>query len=166
MRLKLIFAHILIFIISIFGFTYLYEYVGNGTLEIIYAVFHLTIVLILYLVSGFLATDKTELFDLKKYYIIALIGFIIWLFAVLNSPTDLNWKNGNGGVLWLIYRMYISGIETPFNFGDSFSISTKNIKLEIGILLILTIIPSLLQAYGGFLKIKQNKKTLPNTVYN
>ena len=108
MHLKLIIAHILIFIISIFGFTYLYEYVGNGTLEIVYAVFHLTIVLLLYLVSGFLATDKTGVFDLKNYYIVAIIGFTIWLFAVLNSPTDLNWKNGDGGILWLIYRMYFS----------------------------------------------------------
>ena len=162
MHLKLIFAHILIFIISIFGFTYFYEYVGNGILELVFAVFHLTIVLILYFLSGFLTTKKTENFDLKKYYIIALIGFIIWLFAVLNSPTDLNWKNGNEGILWLIYRMYISGIEIPFNFSDSFSISTKNIKYKIGILLILTIIPSFLQAYGGFLKIKLNKKTLSN----
>jgi hypothetical protein len=86
------------------------------------------------------------------------------LFAVLNSPTDLNWKNGNGGISWLIYRMYISGIETPFNFSSEFSISTKNIKIEIGILLILTIIPSVLQAFGGLLKTNRNKKTLPNTV--
>ena len=164
MHLKLIASHILIFIISIFGLTYLYEYVGNGTFEMIYAIFHLTIVFVLYFISGFLVTDKTEKFEFWNYHIIALIGFIIWLFAVLNSPTDLNWKNGNGGILWLIYRMYISGIETPFNFNDSFSISTKNIRLEIGILLILTIIPSLLQAYGGFLKIKRNKKTLPNRV--
>lgn len=157
MRLKLFFAHILIFIISIFGFTYLYDYVGNGTLATIYAVLHLTMVLILYVVSGYLATDKTNDFDISKYYIIALIGFIIWLLAVLNSPADLNWKNGNGGILWLVYRIYISGIETPFGFSESFSISTKNIKLEIGILLILTIVPSLFQAYGGFLKIKRNK---------
>ena len=160
MHLKLIFAHLLIFIISIFGFTNLYKYVGNGTLELAYAVFHLIIILILYFSSGFFLTNKTRTFDLRNYYIIALIGFIIWLLAVLNSPTDLNWKNGGGGILWLIYSMFISGIETPFNFSDSFSISTNNIKLEIGILLILTIIPSFLQAYGGFLKIKWNKKNI------
>jgi hypothetical protein len=164
MHLKLIVSHILIFIISIFGLTYLYEYVGNGIFEIIYAIFHLAIVLILYFISGFFVTNKTEKFELRNYYIIALIGFILWLFAVLNSPTDLNWKSGNGGILWLIYRMYISGIETPFNFNNEFSISTKNINLKIGILLILTIIPSILQAFGGFIRIRRNKKTLPNTV--
>ena len=162
MQLKLIASHILIFIISIFGFTHLYEYVGNGTIEIIYAIFHLTIVLILYLVSGYLITDETEKFKFWNYYIIALIGAVIWFCAVLNSPTDLNWKNGKGGILWLIYRMYISGIETPFNFSDSFTIHTKNIKLEIVILLILTITPSILQAYGGFIKTNRNKKTLHN----
>nr|WP_321235283.1 hypothetical protein [uncultured Psychroserpens sp.] len=152
--------------ISIFGFTYFYDYVGNGTIEMIYAIFHLSVVLLLYFVSGFLVTDKTKKFDLRNYYIIALTGFIIWLLAVLNSPTDLNWKNENGGVLWLIYRMYISGIETPFNFNSAFSISAKNIKIEIGILLVLTIIPSILQAYGGFIKIKRNKKTMPDYVSN
>jgi hypothetical protein len=164
MHLKLIASHILIFIISIFGLTNFYEYVGNGTFEMIYAIFHLTIVLALYFISGFLVTNKTEKFEFWNYYIITLIGFLIWLFAVLNSPTDLNWKNGNGGISWLIYRMYISGIETPFNFSSEFSISTKNIKIEIGILLILTIIPSVLQAFGGLLKTNRNKKTLPNTV--
>jgi hypothetical protein len=164
MQLKLIVSHIFIFIISIFGLTNLYEYIGNGTFELIYAILHLNIVLVLYFISGFLITNKTEKFEFWNYYIIALVGFLIWLFAVLNSPTDLNWKNGNGGISWLIYRMYISGIETPFNFNDNFSISTKKITFEIGILLILTIIPSLLQAYGGFLKTKWNKKTLPNTV--
>tara|TARA_B110000495_G_C22759742_1_gene444897 strand:+ start:30 stop:734 length:705 start_codon:yes stop_codon:yes gene_type:complete len=161
---KLMLSHLLIFMISIFGFTNLYEYVGNGTFEMIYAIFHLTIVLILYFFSGFLVTNKTEKFEFSNYYIIALIGFIIWLFAVLNSPTDLNWKDGNGGISWLIYRMYIGGIEVPFNFSSDFSIHTKNIKLEIGILLILTIIPSILQAFGGFIKTNRSKKTLPNTV--
>lgn len=74
MHLKLMLVLILIFIISIFGFTYLYEYFGNGTLEIICAVFHLTLVFILYLVSGFFATDKIEIFDLKNYDIVALIS--------------------------------------------------------------------------------------------
>ena len=161
---KLMLSHLLIFMISIFGLTNLHEYVGNGKFEMIYAVFHLTIVLILFFVSGFLVANKTEKFEFSNYYIIALIGFIIWLFAVLNSPTDLNWKNGNGGILWLIHRIYISGIETPFNFSDSFSIHTKNIKLEIVILLILTITPSILQAFGGFIKTNRNKKTLPNNV--
>ncbi len=162
MHIKLILAHILIFIISIFGFGYFYEFIGNGPLEIIYAIFHLTIVLTLYFVSGFLTTDKTKKFDFKNYFIVALIGFVIWFFAVLDSPTDLDWKKGNGGVLWLIYRIYIGGIETPFNFNDSFSILTKSAKINVGLLLVLTIIPSILQTYGGFLRIKRNKNTPQN----
>ena len=160
MHLKLFFSHIIIFLISIFGFTSLYEYVGNGILEIIYSIFHLIVILFLYLLSGFLSTEKPGKYEFKNYFIIAIVGFLIWLFAVLNSPTDLDWKKGNGGILWLLYRLYISGIETPFNFNEHFSIWTKNVKWNIGILLLLSIIPSLIQAYGGFLKIKWNKKNV------
>jgi hypothetical protein len=152
MQLKLIASHIIITIVSIFGLTYLYEYVGNGAFEMVYAIFHLTIVLALYFMSGFLITDKTEKFKFWNYYIIALLGFIIWLFAFMNSPTDLDWKHGKGGILWLTYMFYISGIETPFNFSSDFSILTKNIKLDIGILLMFSFIPSMLQAFGGFIK--------------
>jgi hypothetical protein len=162
MHLKLIISHVLILIISTFGFTYLYEYIENGIFETIYPVFHLIVVFSLYVLSGYLATGKTKIFDFKNYYIVALIGFILWLLAVLNSPTDLDWKHGSGGILWLIYRMYISAIETPFNFSDSFMISTDNIKVEMGLLLILTIIPSFLQAFGGFLKVNRNKKNSTN----
>jgi hypothetical protein len=156
MHLKLLLAHILIWIITTLGFTYLYFDIENETLQRISVVFHLTIVVVLYVVSGFLATGKTKIFNVKNYYSIALIGFILWLIAVLNSPTDMNWKNGFGGILWLLHNTYISGIELPIFF--SFGISIKNIKLQIVLLLIITIIPSLLQAYGGFLKIKRNKK--------
>ena len=157
MQLKLIASHIIITIVSIFGLSYLYEYVGNGTFEMVYAIFYLTIVLALYFISGFLVTDKTEKFKFWNYYIIALLGFIIWSFAFINSPTDLNWKHGKGGILWLTYRFYISGIETPFNFSNDFSILTKKIRLDIGILLMLSVIPSLLKAFGGFVKTNLKK---------
>jgi len=167
MNLKLISSHIIITLISILGFTSIYEFLSRGFFEIAYAIIHLTIILILYLISGYLLTDQTEKFEYINYPIIGLIGLVILTTAIIDSPNDLNWKSGNGGFFWLIYRLYVSGIETPFNFNDNFSFWTKNIKFNIFILGILSIIPSILQALGGFLRIKLSKpelkKTLPNT---
>ena len=110
MQVKLILSHILIFVISIFGFTGLYEYiVMNDVFGLIYSIFHLTVIVVLYIISGYLSSMKLHAFSIWNYYIVALIGVIIWSLAIINSPIDLDWKKGNGGVLWLIYRLYISG---------------------------------------------------------
>ncbi|MBL0685321.1 hypothetical protein JJQ60_17440 [Aquimarina mytili] len=146
-------AHLVIFIISIFGLTYFYEYIEDESLEMFYSLFHFIIVLILYLMSGYLLTNGIDKFQIKNYCAIAFIGILIWFLAFINSPTDLDWKKGNGGILWLLYRIYISGIETPFNFSDNLSIWSKNSNINLAVLLILSIIPSSLQALGGFLKV-------------
>lgn len=134
----------------------IYAYVGDGFFEIMYSIIHLILVLILYIISGYYFTDKYEEFSFSNYYIVALVGVLLWFTAYFDSPNDLNWKNGNGGVFWLVYTIYIVPIETPFNFNDSFSIWTKNIQVNMYILLFLSIIPSIFQALGGFLKIGIN----------
>lgn len=155
LSIKLFFTHILIFIISIFGLTYLYEYIEEVTVLVIYSLFHLSIVLTLYIISGYLLTDNKNKFQIKFYWLIALIGFIIWLLAFINSPTDLDWTKGNRGILWLVYRMYISGIETPFNFSESLLIWNKNTNVNLAVLLIFSIIPSFMQTIGGLLKMRK-----------
>jgi hypothetical protein len=81
------------------------------------------------------------------------------------SPNDLNWKKGDGGV-WFYHQIYLAGIEEPFWFNEQFYIGTnEKINLQTTFLLILSILPSFLQAFGGILKIKRMKKiieTLPN----
>lgn len=149
-NLKMILSHLLIFFISIFGLAQFFDYTGNGFITI-YSIFHFLTVLVLYFLSGYYFTNKFKKFSIFNYAIIALIGIFLWSLAYFDSPNDLDWKNGQGGI-WFFYRIYISGIEVPFNFNDSFSFWTKNIKVEMIQLLTLSIIPSITQAIGGYIK--------------
>nr|WP_299384173.1 hypothetical protein [Allomuricauda sp.] len=161
MHQRLILAHLFIFVISVFGLTSLYQFIVNATLELIFAVVHFLIVVLLYILSGFLITAKNKDYSVRNYYIIALIGLILWCVAFLISPDDLHWKRGDGGGVWLFYRIYISGLEIPFSFNGNFSFWSKHMNTNIAFLLTLSIIPSALQAYGGYLKVGWNKNALP-----
>ncbi|MCG2420464.1 hypothetical protein K8089_15665 [Aequorivita sp. F47161] len=153
MNSKLISSHIIITLISIFGISYLYQFLDNRVYEIIYSGLHLAVILILYIASGILATDNT--FSFKKYYIIALIGFIIWLIAFTSSPKSIDYKHVKEAGLWFFYQLYVMGISIPL---ENFFPSQNNIFLNFALLLSFAIIPSLLQGIGGYIKIKQNKK--------
>ncbi|EDP97618.1 hypothetical protein U8527_04675 [Kordia algicida OT-1] len=151
-QVYLLLAHIIIFIISIFGLIHLHSFEGNDIIEIITAIFHFLLVLSFYLVSGYLITRKTEKFQLKQYWIITFIGICIWLAAFINSPTDLNWKKGNDGILWFLYRIYVVPTELPFCFSDYFKTHQLNTVIRHVFLISFSIIPSVMQAIGGFLK--------------
>lgn len=157
-HLKLLLAYIIIFIISVFFLGYGYEYIGNNILGDLYSVFHFLLVLSLYIVSGYFITKKTEKFQLKRYWIIALIGICIWFAAYINSPTDLDWKKGNGSIIWLYYHLYIVPTELPFCFSNLTLIDKPNIIIKHIVLICFSIIPSVMQAVGGFLKTKRNIK--------
>ncbi len=156
--LKLFLAHILIFALSNFIFIYFHSFYENTLFEITAIVFHLALVIVIYIGSGYYATTKTEKFKPLSYSIIVIIGICIWLIAFIDSPTDLNWKNGNGGLFWLLYRIYIIPTELPFCFSDYVSIDKFNIIMKHISLVTFTILPSIFQAYGGFLKTKRNIK--------
>ena len=154
-QLKLFSAHILIFIISISALIFLHSNPENEIFEIIGITLHVLLVISLYIASGYFATKKGEKFQLKNYWIIAIIGICIWLAAFINSPTDINWKKGNGGMLWLLYRIYIVPTELPFCFSDYLPIDKFNIVSKHIGLISFSIIPSVMQAFGGYLKHKK-----------
>lgn len=155
MRYKLVAVHALVILISIMGGVNIYEYVQNEIVEMIVIIFHLLTISYLYVFSGYFITDKQSKYNFWNYQLIALIGIILWTVAVINSSNDLDWKNGSGGIPWLAYRIYISGVELPFNVNDNFSFWTQNLKINMGFLLTLSLVPSLLQAFGGYLKVNQ-----------
>lgn len=160
MNFKLIISHITILLISFHILMPIYSNIKSEEFNLINPIIHFIIVLYLYFLSGYVSTGKTDKYRLKNYYIVTLIGFIIWILAILSSPNDMDWKNGNRGILWLVYTIYISSIEVPFNFNDNFSYWTKNTKTNMLILLIFSIIPLILQALGGLYKVKKHHKTL------
>ncbi len=155
-QLKLFLIHIGVFSVSVFGFTYFFEYLESEQKERIYSTTHFIIVVALYIISGYVLTDDKSTFKIKNYSGIAFIGCILWVIAVVYSPNDLNWISGEGGTPWFLYRLYISPIETPFNFLESYSEDPENLKIRVVGLLVLTIIPSALQTIGGFVKIKKS----------
>ena len=163
MSFKQILIHIGITLISLILISYPYEFIGGGIFETIYGIIHLSIILILYFISGYLITEKNGKFEFLNYVTIAIIGIILLITALIESPTDLNWKNGNGGIFWLIYRIYISGIETPFNAIVTFNFSPLNMNFKIFVLGIYSIIPSILITLGGYLKIKPSFKGIFKT---
>ena len=164
---KAFIGHIIITIISFFILSYGYSIFSNDLGNLFYGIFHFCLVALLYVLSGYIITSTTKRFKILNYSAIALIGLTIWLICMNISPNDLNWKKGNGGV-WLYHQLYFAGIEGPFWYNEQFYIGTnEKIKLQTTILLILSILPSILQAFGGILKMKRMKKiieTLPNIV--
>lgn len=155
MRLKLFLSHILITLISA-GFLALESFIGDRVPVMVIGFFYLFIILVLYVASGYFFTAKNQMFNIKNYGVIALIGIVLWFVAVLNSPSnlDLGWKISNGEILWHAYRIYVFATELPFWF-IFYGESIKNVYLEASFLLILTIIPSVTQAFGGYLKTKR-----------
>lgn len=153
MNVNLFFSHIIITATSVFVFTYTYEYLENSVFEILYAFFHFAVILVLYIASGILATGKV--FTFKKYYIIALIGIILWLIAFINSPHSLDYKQVKTAGLWFFYQLYVMGLATPFHM---VSTTEVHIYFDMVLLLVLSIVPSILQAYGGYIKVKCNKR--------
>jgi hypothetical protein len=105
----------------------------------------------LYFYSGYLIGNHLEI-KWYQYFGIAIVGIIIWGIAVVASPDHLNYKRVDSAGIWLFYRIYISGIETPLNF-----IEIKNLlsaKSEMYFILILPIIASLMQYFGTILNAK------------
>ena len=163
MKLRLIFSHILITIISNIGLSVIWVSIGNGVYETIYLIFHLMIIFGLYSYSGFLYTDLNKKIKFLNYSIIGIVGLIFWIVCYIESSDSLwNYQNSDGGI-WFLYTLFVSGINEPINLiFDNFNSSIINQKLSMFLLLIMTIIPSILQYFGG----KFKNKTLPNTVYN
>lgn len=151
-----LFCHIIITIVSVFGLTYGYVLNGSELFLMIYPIFHIVVIVSLYVVSGYIVTNESRRITVWPYFSVASIGIILWGLCVIHSPYDLNWKSGDGGI-WLYYRLYVSGIETPFNFIETpFDFSnilnlSKHINSIIN-LLILSFIPSLLQFLGGMIR--------------
>jgi len=59
---------------------------------------------------------------LYNYSGIWIIGSILWIIAFYNSPYSLDYKSHQEAGLWMYYRIYITGIETPLNYIENFNI--------------------------------------------
>lgn len=152
MNTKLFISHIIITLISIAIFSIILVNIENDTYEIIFRIVFLILILSLYILSGYLSTNTYSKVNISEYSIIAVIGIIIWVFCFWTSPTDLNWKKGDGGV-WLFYMIYVSSLleSTDWIF-QIFKTTKLNIKVSIFLLLSLSIIPSFMQYLGGLKK--------------
>jgi hypothetical protein len=154
MNFKDLLIHIGITIVSIIG-TYPYELINGGILQSIYGFFHLIIIFFLYFIYGFYSTDSYKKTDTIDFFTITIIGITFLIMALINSPTDFNWKNGEGGILWLIYTFYVSGIQIPFDAINNFSFNPINYYIKIAILSVFSIIPGILILLGSLFKRKR-----------
>lgn len=106
--------------------------------------------LFLYVVSGFIYTNSKSRW--YNYFIVAIIGIVIWTICFIKSPNDLNYKSGDGGC-WFFYELFIM-VSSPLNVIDSIqNILTGNIKLQLYTQSLIPIIVSICQYAGGFLKV-------------
>lgn len=147
-EIKTVLAHIVIFfimliLISIFSY---FEILNNSICILIYVC-----VLGTYLYSGYIITNSKA--KSYKYFYVAFIGLLIWMTAFLTSPNSINYKSDTEADIWMIYRYYIAGIETPINFISNFDIADNySITLEMYLIALHPIIASLMQYFGGQLK--------------
>jgi len=150
--LKSFIGHIIITIFAWFILGYGYSLFSHDFDKLIYESIYFCSIVMLYVLSGYVITNVNKKFRIWNYSAIALFGVTIWFICMKNSPDDLNWKNGNGG-LWFYHQIYLSGIETTFWFNDTYlNLTLKRPKLQTSFLLILSILPSILQVIGGIMK--------------
>jgi len=151
---KTLLAHAAIFVImliliSIFSY---FNSLNNYT-----CIMLLISVLGMYLYSGYILTNsKTQGY---KYFAVAIIGLLIWITAYITSPNSLNYKSDSEAGIWMIYRYYIAGIETPLNYISSFNIADNySIRLEMYIIAFLPILASVMQYFGAKWKLTRLSK--------
>jgi hypothetical protein len=146
--LKTFFAHSIIFVTTLMVlFLFSFFSISN---DYAYIIFFIS-VLMLYFFSGYLIGNHLEI-KWYQYSGIAIAGIIIWGIAFVVSPDHLNYKRVDSASIWLFYRIYISGIETPLNFIEGKKI--LSIKSEMYFILMLPIIASSMQYFGALLKAK------------
>jgi hypothetical protein len=146
-------SHVCIFIVSIILLSIVLQIKNN---DYKYA-FVFILVLYLYFLSGYWLTQFFNRW--YNYYLVAFIGIIIWLFAFFTSTNSLNYKADEQAYAWMIYRFYISGIESPLNFYDGLNFADKiSIHFEECFIIIYPVIASIFQHLGGIFKVRTLKK--------
>jgi hypothetical protein len=151
--IKTLLAHILIFIIMLILVSIFSSFDGlnNYTCIIMFI-----IILGTYFYSGYILTKtKTPGY---KYFGIACLGLIIWIIAYGTSPDFLNYKRYKEAGIWMIYRCYIAGIETPLNF-SAFNIADNySVRSEMYIIAFMPVLASVMQYLGAKYKFSKLSK--------
>jgi hypothetical protein len=112
------------------------------------------VILVIYFFSGYIST--TVKIHWYKYFGIAILGLLSWLIGYFTSPNSLDYKNDSEAGIWMIYRFYIAGIETPLNYMDKFSFAQNySIQFEIYFIVVLPFLASFMQYLGGVTKTKK-----------
>jgi hypothetical protein len=75
--LKALIGHLVITIISIFIMTYGYSILSNDLGDLLYGIFHFCLLVLLYVLNGYIITKTTKKFRIIDYSAIALIGLTI-----------------------------------------------------------------------------------------
>ncbi len=148
MRLKILISHFIITAIII-TFISISDFSDNAYFMIyIFSLF-------LYLLSGYLSTEKKT--SWYNYFIVSFIGLVIWGICFISSPNDLNYKGHEGGI-WFFYQLYIM-VSSPLNFIDSIQdYLNGNRKTQLFGDLIILILFSVFQYFGGIIKMAKSKK--------
>jgi hypothetical protein len=146
---KFLLSHIAIIFISI-----LLSCFNPQSFSLIIILFVIT--LICYFVSGYIFTQKK--ISIYKYFIVSFVGIFLWLICFLISPHSTLWKVSGGAGIWLFYEIYIY----PEYLLRSVNFSNYDVHLDLFRKGIFPLIFSIMQLFGGLLKIK-NIKTAANS---
>ncbi|OED36704.1 hypothetical protein AB832_05485 [Flavobacteriaceae bacterium (ex Bugula neritina AB1)] len=119
----------------------------NKTFTISYALIHFHSILFLYALSGYMIANEKDRFVIVGCSIITGIGVSLWIYCMYQSSGNLDWRHGNAGV-WLLYRMYIAGIEFPLGCAQLRFLEYNNPYLLLGY----SFIPIVFQSIGILIK--------------
>jgi hypothetical protein len=149
MVVKLIISHITIIILTI---PIMEIASSGGGLNQITHTFSFLSILLLYFVSGYISTKSKT--SLLKYFTIAFIGSLFWLFCYLKSPESTNYKGiGNSGV-WFFYELYILPA-SPLNFVNIFDSTHYSLITDLIYKFSMPFAFSLSQLIGGVTKLRR-----------
>lgn len=145
MKKRILLSHFIITAIIIFIIS-IYDFKDNGY----WLIFLFS--LVLYLLSGYFSTYKKS--SWWNYFIVSIIGIVIWVFCFISSLHDLNYTGQSGNICFL-YQLYIM-VTSPLNFIDSIQdFLNGNIERQLFTDLLRLIFLSILQFVGGIIKTKK-----------